>query len=472
MSDIEIDREKRGFEEVHERVTEKRANKRATHRREHTTVLVKNLPKSVNQAKVRRIFGDCGRIRNIDVVESLDGSYRWAKIEFWTPDECLSALTKNYKIVGKNQISVTILKECTLWITNFPPSYDQKQLRNIFKSINVVVLSIRMPSKKFNSNRRFAYVDVTSVSDLNRCIEELNNSTLDGYKLVVKCSNPNDRAIRTDAATLERREVFFRNLDPEWLGENGISLRKSLEEFGEIEAIHIPKFKSGTHNACAFVTFKSYLDANKCLSLTGGDIGGRCVSVTLADQKSFLDRQIIKSIMNNRFKGNISKENIVSLHPINDKISKEQICQYIMETGDIVDNKSDIDDVYLVTDYQGALIKFKDSKLAAKCILKLQGQKFYNRTIECGSVNDLRKSKKINKQQRLHSEAIKSTISANPTSDPTTNITKTINPVLTTTVSSASVEKTDTTIKLNTATPPASKANMSNDDFRKMFLGQ
>ena len=117
-------------------------------------------------------------------MDSLDKGSRFGKIEFSSYDECLSALTKTNKLVSQNEMRVESLRECTLWIINFPPYSDIKLLKKLFHSMNVVVLSVRLPSKKFNSNRRFVYVDTTSIEDARKCAEQLNNKCIDGYDLV------------------------------------------------------------------------------------------------------------------------------------------------------------------------------------------------------------------------------------------------------------------------------------------------
>nr|2KH9_A Chain A, U4/U6 snRNA-associated-splicing factor PRP24 [Saccharomyces cerevisiae] len=82
------------------------------------------------------------------------------------------------------------MTECTLWMTNFPPSYTQRNIRDLLQDINVVALSIRLPSLRFNTSRRFAYIDVTSKEDARYCVEKLNGLKIEGYTLVTKVSNP------------------------------------------------------------------------------------------------------------------------------------------------------------------------------------------------------------------------------------------------------------------------------------------
>lgn len=430
---------KRGLEETNPTLDHrKKFNSRQTHQREYTTVLVSNLPKSINQGKLRKQFADCGRIRYVDIVDSFDGSSRLAKIEFQSHDECLSALTKTHKLVGNNEITVATLEGCTLWITNFPPYFDVKHLKQLFQTISVVVLSIRLPSKRFNPNRRFAYVDVTSKRDVVKCIEALNDKQIQQYKLVVKLSNPAERQKRTDAASLERREVFIRNLDPQLANED--ALRTKFQQCGQIESIHIPPQDDNIINACAFITFSGKEEANVALKSNGTTWNDRNISVTLADRKSYLERQEVKELMSKT--RNKETTDTITLYPISDKISKEQIRRFLQEQ-DCVKHPDEIKKIYLVTDYHGAIVQFKDMKVGANCMLKLQGRKFMNKVINCGTIVDLQRNKPEGQKNHERKPCAPQHITL-------------------------AVEKEIS----NESPKQSSKPAMSNNDFRRMFLGK
>lgn len=46
-------------------------------------------------------------------------------------------------------------------ITNYPPEYDEVNIRKLFKEHGEVV-SVRFPSLKYNTHRRFCYVTFAS----------------------------------------------------------------------------------------------------------------------------------------------------------------------------------------------------------------------------------------------------------------------------------------------------------------------
>lgn len=421
-------------------------NKRAKNNhitdRSLNAVIVKNLPRSYNNGKIKKVFQDCGMVKSIETSDTLDRKARYARLEFTNHDEALAALTKTYKKLGSNEIEVTLLKDSTIWMTNFPPSFGIKQLKNLFFNINIVPISIRLPSHKYNTNRRFCYIDVPSEKDCTKSINALNDLQLGRYKLVVKSSNPEEKTKRTDAGVLERRELFIRNLNPQYLVKEHIN--ETFNKYGTIERITIPTSSNEHHNGCAFVTFYEKSDAEKALALDKTEVDGRQISVQLADNKAYLERKELIEILNS--KNYAKQDEYVSIYPISDRLSKEQVRDFVVETGSI--NPDDITRVYLATDYKGAIIKLQNSALAAKCCVALDHTKFMNKIVSVGTIMDLKNSKRHSNHITEDDES-----SRNQQKIRQNNI--------------------DGRNDNNTATSiaPAANGDMSNDDFRKMFLG-
>lgn len=419
---------KRHLDEEASHVSKKR-NEQSTRNRELTTVVASNLPKSYNQGKVRRLFKDCGVISHIDVCESADKNCRLARVEFTKYDEALSALTKSHKQISNNEIEVTMLENSTLWITNFPPRFNHRELRDLFKSVGITVLSVRLPSLRFSANRRFAYVDVSKTREVEKAITSLNSKEVEGYTLVIKQSNPLEKSKRTDASVWERREVLIRNLDSNKVTEE--RLRQHYSKYGNIEHIKIPK-KPGYKdmNTYAFISFTDQQAAYQALETNGTQLEGSIISVGLADRKAYLERQDVKKLLNKAH----SKDNdyIISLFPLSDKVNKIHIQQLLQERATI--NEQDIRKIYLITDLHGSLVILKDSRVAAKCSLALNGIPFQNSTIHCGTIFDLLNNTKKPKTQEHRQQENEGL--------------------------------------LRVPEHQSTKKQLSNDDFRKMFLGK
>ncbi|KAG0671174.1 Splicing factor [Maudiozyma exigua] len=411
--------------------------------RSSNAVIVKNLPRSYNNSKIKKIFQDCGVVKSIETSDTLDRKARYARLEFNNHDEALAALTKTYKILGSNEIEVTLLKGNTIWMTNFPPSFGVKQLKNLFANIDVVPISIRLPSHKYNTNRRFCYVDVPSKEDSNKAINALNDMQLDGYKLVVKSSNPEERTKRTDAAVVERRELFIRNLNPNSLDKD--TLNQIFSKFGTVESITIPTSSSEHYNGCAFITFYKKSDTVDALAMDKTEIDGREISVQLADNKAYMERKELIDILNT--KNHVKQDMYASIYPISDRISKEQVRDFVLETDSI--NPDDIIRIYLATDYNGAIIKLQNHILAAKCCVALDQTKFMSKLVNVGTIFDLKNHKRQNNHKSRKEKTHKEQQNTSQKNIDGTN------------------EKKKEAIET-----PATGENMSNDDFRKMFLGK
>ncbi|AQZ14319.1 PRP24 (YMR268C) [Zygosaccharomyces parabailii] len=400
----------------------KRRNDAPHKQRELTTVVVSNLPKSYNQNKVHKYFQDCGAISHIDISESIDKLRRLARIEFIRYDEALSALTKSHKKIGNNEITVTLLENCTVWITNFPPHFNLRDIKNLFRVNELTVLSVRLPSLRFNAKRRFAYVDVITPEEVTKAVECLDSKELEGYKIVVKQSNPLEKSRRSDASVWERREILIRNLNTTKVTKD--TLRQLYSKYGSIESIKISTQEKD--NGYAFISFIHQEHANRALESNKMLLEGNEIKVTLADRKAYLERQKVKALIkkNNRD----TDDFIVSLYPLQDKVNEAQLQKLVQEKALI--SKEDIKHIYLVPDLKGSLIVFKDTKNAARCSLALNGIEFQRTIVKCGPIKDLIKNSGGNSENRFPKATLRA-VEQNPTPN-----------------------------------------QLSNDDFRRLFLGK
>jgi hypothetical protein len=57
-------------------------------------------------------------------------------LEFQTVDSVPAALAKDRRKIGDQEISVTMLWRSTLFITNFAPQTDDKQIRQLFGNVS------------------------------------------------------------------------------------------------------------------------------------------------------------------------------------------------------------------------------------------------------------------------------------------------------------------------------------------------
>jgi squamous cell carcinoma antigen recognized by T-cells 3 len=101
--------------------------------RENTTLIVGNLPSGVSEAKVRQFFRDCGTINDIHLYK--DNGQQAAMVEFELKEDALFAQTKVIKPFDGQTISIEFTTGSTLWVTNYPPTADEKYIRNLFEQV-------------------------------------------------------------------------------------------------------------------------------------------------------------------------------------------------------------------------------------------------------------------------------------------------------------------------------------------------
>lgn len=101
--------------------------------RENTTILVHNLPEGTTEIRVRQFFRDCGTVNDIHI-HGTTGSLT-AMVEFETKDDALYAQTRVNKPFDGNSISIEFSTGSTLWVTNYPPTADDKYIRSLFEKV-------------------------------------------------------------------------------------------------------------------------------------------------------------------------------------------------------------------------------------------------------------------------------------------------------------------------------------------------
>ncbi|SCU83416.1 LAFA_0D03466g1_1 [Lachancea sp. 'fantastica'] len=417
----------------------KKAHHSYRRKREVSTVIVKNLPLSYNFFKIRKLISGCGEVEHIEAVKSLDGNSKFARIEFKDHGDVLSALTKSHKQIGSNEIIVEKLQNSTIWITNFPPDFEAVALRKLFNEAGATVLSVRLPSLRYDAHRRFAYVDLISADEACRVTEQLNGTLLGSYKLVVKLSEPSVAEKRTDATILERRQITVKNLDQRKVTQERLS--EEFSQFGEIEKITMPTPKIHDNDkeeppklnkGFAFIDFLLPECAKAALKLDECEIEGRIIDVTLSDRKAYLERQAVKRIFAKRS----HTDHVVSIYPLDDKTSIHQLQNLLFERAKV--SPEEIKTIYLVADHEGALILANDSRAAAKIALAVNGIQFRKRTIKCGDIKDLK------------------------------NHTATVEPKK----NQAATQSNQEVLDEKPSAAPQKSGTMTNEDFRRMFLAK
>jgi len=115
------------------------------------------------------------------------------------------------------------------------------------------IIDIRFPSLKYNTHRRFCYVQFKSSSQAKVATEQNGKATGDKLKLVAKISDPGNKQNRM-GPLYDGREVYVSNVD--WNGTED-ELRQTFSKYGLVERVRIPKNVAGNSKGVAFIVFSS-----------------------------------------------------------------------------------------------------------------------------------------------------------------------------------------------------------------------
>lgn len=84
---------------------------------------------------VQSNFLQCGTINSLKLLPENDGQSVTATIEFDSKEDVLTAQTKDMKIFDGNAIEVQVGTESILFVTNFPPTTSEGDIREIFAKV-------------------------------------------------------------------------------------------------------------------------------------------------------------------------------------------------------------------------------------------------------------------------------------------------------------------------------------------------
>ncbi|KAI5811627.1 hypothetical protein DFH27DRAFT_475100 [Peziza echinospora] len=390
--------------------------------RENSTAVVKNLPVDIKELRLRQFFRECGEINSIKVVAEPDGATATATIEFESKEDVLAAQTKDMKSIDGQAIEVTIGAGLTLYVTNFPPSADEEYIKELFKEHGEIV-DVRFPSLKYNTHRRFCYVQFLS-ADSARAATKLDGKKLGPKEtLVVKISDPTHKQERS-GPIYSGREVFLRNIDFKASDSDIRALfEKELGE-GTVETVRLPSKIPGRHQGFGFVVFTTKEDAEKALELNNTQLKERALSIRLSGTNFSKkpDSGIVKDLNGEHA---AASPGVMSDHPSpttadgkpSQPPSMEVIQRKTLAILNLPDTVNDtrlrelfekhgsLRKVQLRPEHQGAIIEYDDVQDAGKAGLALEGYKFPGMTegIRFGTVKELKRQTsevKVEKKER------------------------------------------------------------------------
>ncbi|KAI9817046.1 MAG: Splicing factor [Thelocarpon impressellum] len=370
--------------------------------RENTTVIVKKLPVSTSEVKVRQFFRDCGTINSLRLTQDEDAASATATIEFDSKEDVLSAQTRDMKSFEGQMIEVQVGTGSTLFVTNFPPTADEAYIRDLFKEYGEIV-DVRFPSLKYNTHRRFCYVQFKSSSQASQATQ-LDGKALDEKtKLVAKISDPGHKQSRT-GALYDGRELHVSNVD--WSATEG-ELSRVFSKYGTVESVRIPTNIMGKSKGFAFVVFSSKDEANLALDMNLTKFKSRLLNVSLSTANP-AKRQATTIISRARSSASPTPEAAAvngATSPQADsgsRPSRDEIQARTLALTNIPDTVNDarvrallepygpLTKISLRHDHQGAIVEFADTADAGKAALGVEGVEIApGRKIGVGTVREM-----------------------------------------------------------------------------------
>ncbi|KAF7861513.1 hypothetical protein EAF04_008076 [Stromatinia cepivora] len=377
-----------------------------TRDRENTTVIVTNLPPEVTQTKVRQYFKEYGHINSLTLKTEPDKLSSTCLIEFRSNDDVQSAFLRDGKFFGENQIKVESGTGLTLYVTNYPPTADENYMHNLFKDCGEI-FSIRWPSLKFNTHRRFCYITFRN-AEAASAATQLDGKLLENkYKLVAKYSDPAGKKQR-EGATAEGRELHITSLD---LSLNEDDLKEVFAKYGQVESVRILRTYKGESKGAGFIVFEKKDEANAALELDKTKLKSSILHVELTQARNY------KPIATSREKGTSASpapdadgDSAMSLastadHPNNNQHALHQPSEGANRTITLLNVPDTVNDariraiaepfgtiikVVLRPDHQGAIIEYEDANSAGKASLGLENYEIApGRRLRTGGMKDL-----------------------------------------------------------------------------------
>ncbi|KAI4205207.1 MAG: hypothetical protein LQ350_000529 [Teloschistes chrysophthalmus] len=385
--------------------------------RENATVVVKNLPKDTSESRIRQFFRDvskypngspriqannnvkCGTINSLVLAAEESTNTATATIEFESKEDRLTAQTKDLKDFDGRQIEIQVGSGCTVFLSNFPPAADEQWIREKFGSQSGEIIDVRFPSLKYNTHRRFCYVQFKTADQAQKATEMNGQVVGNMLKLVAKISNPGKRQDRT-GALYEGREVYVRNLDHAVTERDLKALfcnaaKVSLEmDKTKIQSRYIsvePATANGPAKRQATTVIRD--DARSTASpppdvhMTNGDSStAASPGPSIANEQSDPSRAEIKA-------------RTVALLNVPDTVNDARIRAIAEPYGPLAK-------ITLRPDHQGAVIEFRNVSDAGKALLGLDGYEItLGRSLGVGEVGEMMKQKAENKHDKLGQQA-------------------------------------------------------------------
>jgi RNA recognition motif-containing protein len=251
-----------------------------------------------------------------------------------------------------------------------------------------------MPSLKYDTDRRFCYVQFSTSSAAHHATE-LNAMRYDEkHKLTVKISNPAKRTPRS-GPRYEGRELYVVNLD--WSADEN-DVRELFSRFGEVENVMIGRTTDNLSKGFSHVAFTTKEAAEKALVMDNEMFKSRRIRVEIASTEGH-KRATHTTITRVAGWGSQAEANgttdlevpvgeradrTIALMNIPDTVNETRVRALVEPFGRLVK-------ISLRPDHQGAVVEYVDVHDAGKALLGLEGKEITpGRPLHLGTVQEMK----------------------------------------------------------------------------------
>ncbi|KAL1600650.1 Splicing factor [Paraconiothyrium brasiliense] len=355
--------------------------------RENTTIIVQRLPQSATQTKIRQFFSDAGNVRNVTMKPEKDSMV--AIVEFETPEEADYALTKEAKGFEGHDITIKRGQNTTLYVANYPAHADESYIRKLFEPFGEI-LNARFPSLKYNTHRRFCYIQFANGDDAIAATK-LDGTDVEGLKIIAKISNPNAKKKR-DGATAEGREVYVWKLNYRIKKRE---IQEAFAQFGRIDRVNIPTLVNGNNKGFGYIVYERKEDADTAVAeMNGKDFWGMELKVEIAHDRGDTKPKVKSTIENaaspaereatpgkQEATTGTKGDRTIALLNVPDTVNDVRVKALAEPYG--------YRKITLMPQHGGATIEFATVEQAGKAEIALQGTEFEGRNLRIGRYKDL-----------------------------------------------------------------------------------
>ncbi|KIX00594.1 uncharacterized protein Z518_09659 [Rhinocladiella mackenziei CBS 650.93] len=346
--------------------------------REHSSILVQNLPTDVTETKIRQYFSSCGTVKSLKLLPDEENG---VVIEFEDADAASYALSRDGREFEGSTLSVVLNTGSTLFVTNYPAAADEAYIRKLFSPYGEI-LNVRFPSLQRNKRRRFCYVEFKLPAEAQDATE-LDNKEIDGLHIVVKISNPAARHARTGKEN-DGRTIFVGQLP---FRATVKDVDELFSQYGKVEHVKLPQNANtkGQNRGIAFVTFANSGQAQAALAMNEQGFMSRTLAVHMtADGSARTNQQVNGRSKSPSMRSDGNHESAPSRKPSDHVVSSiEERRQRTIAICDVPDTVNEsrikaiaekIGPVYKVilkTNHRGALIEFENIPDAGRAMIEL-----------------------------------------------------------------------------------------------------